>query len=128
MPASANNAGSAERFSRYGLPVFAYAGLIFLVSSIPGEKIPRLFNFQELVFHSLEYLVFALLINRAWRVYFPHHSLYRRFFLIFTFALIYAIIDELHQAFVPGRDTSLTDIGYDGVGIIVGNILYRWPR
>ena len=128
MPASANNSGSLKRFWVYWLPVIAYAGLIFFLSSIPARYIPRLFNRQDLIFHFLEYLVFALLINRAWQVYYPGHSFYRRFFLIFTFALIYAIIDELHQAFVPGRNTSLIDIASDGLGIIVANIFYRWPR
>jgi len=128
MPASRNNSALIKKFFRYWLPVIAYAGLIFIFSSIPGRDIPSLFSFQDLVFHFLEYLVLALLLNRAWHVYFPGHSFYRRFFLIFTFALIYAIIDELHQAFVPGRNTSLIDIGCDGLGIMVASIFYRWPK
>jgi len=128
MPANPNNPDSLKKFLVYWLPVIAYAGLIFLFSSIPARYIPRLFTLQNQVFHFSEYLVFALLINRAWQLYYPGHSFYRRFFLVFTFVLIYAIIDELHQAFIPGRNTSLIDIVSDGLGIIVANIFYRWPR
>ncbi len=128
MPASPNNSRPPKKFLVYWLPVIAYAGLIFIFSSIPGSHIPRLFNYQEPVFHFLEYLVFGLLINRAWRAYYPAHSFCRRFFLVFTFTLIYAIIDELHQAFVPGRNTSPIDIASDELGIIAANIFYRWRR
>ena len=34
-------------------------------------------------------------------------------------ALIVAIADEIHQAYVPGRDASLTDVLLDMVGIIL---------
>jgi len=34
-------------------------------------------------------------------------------------ALVYAILDEFHQSFVPGRGFQLADIGYDLAGIIV---------
>ena len=33
-------------------------------------------------------------------------------------ALAYAIFDELHQAFVPGRGSEVTDIGLDLIGVI----------
>jgi len=34
-------------------------------------------------------------------------------------ALIVAIADEIHQAYVPGRDASITDVLLDLVGIIL---------
>jgi VanZ family protein len=34
-------------------------------------------------------------------------------------ALIVAIADEIHQAYVPGRDASITDVLLDMVGIIL---------
>jgi VanZ family protein len=34
-------------------------------------------------------------------------------------ALSYAILDEIHQGFAPGRKCSLTDIAYDLVGSLV---------
>lgn len=37
----------------------------------------------------------------------------------FGLALTYALFDELHQSFVPGRTCTLVDIGYDLVGIVL---------
>ncbi len=34
-------------------------------------------------------------------------------------ALIVAIADEIHQAYVPGRDASITDVLLDLVGIVL---------
>lgn len=50
-----------------------------------------------------------------------------RHVLIFSFlsGLCYAVSDELHQAFVPGRSAMVTDVLIDGAGIIVG-ILLAW--
>jgi hypothetical protein len=36
----------------------------------------------------------------------------------FAIALVYAILDELHQELVPGRGFALADIGYDLAGTI----------
>jgi VanZ family protein len=44
-----------------------------------------------------------------------------RFLLPGGIALIVAIADEIHQAYVPGRDASITDILLDlaGIGIVI---------
>lgn len=38
----------------------------------------------------------------------------------FAVALTYALIDEIHQSFVPGRGPSLIDCGVDAAGALVG--------
>lgn len=39
------------------------------------------------------------------------------------FGIIYAIIDEVHQSYVPGRSAEIRDILIDAVGIILGIII-----
>lgn len=39
-------------------------------------------------------------------------------------ALIYAISDEIHQYFVPGRACSLFDLGLDSIGICLATMIY----
>ena len=34
--------------------------------------------------------------------------------------LLYAISDEIHQAFIPGRSCQITDVGIDFLGILLG--------
>ena len=38
----------------------------------------------------------------------------------FTSSILYAISDEVHQYFVPGRFATLTDLIFDTLGIIIG--------
>lgn len=37
-------------------------------------------------------------------------------------SFFYSLTDEFHQYFVPGRNARWIDIGYDGIGVIVGLI------
>ena len=40
----------------------------------------------------------------------------------------YAIIDEIHQSFVPGRSCEIRDMCIDAVGVLVGMILMKTVR
>ena len=39
-------------------------------------------------------------------------------------SVIYAILDEFHQSFIPGRDASVKDILTDSAGIILSFLVY----
>lgn len=41
----------------------------------------------------------------------------------FSFGIIYAISDEIHQSFIPGRSAQLTDVLIDTSGVIFGIVL-----
>lgn len=43
--------------------------------------------------------------------------------MAFAIAVLYAVSDEIHQYFVPGRACMLTDVGFDSAGAIFGIIL-----
>jgi VanZ family protein len=51
----------------------------------------------------------------------PNNSMTNRprFLLAASVVFIVAIADEIHQAYVPGRDASITDVLLDLVGIIL---------
>jgi VanZ family protein len=113
------------KFTKYWLPVLIYAILIFYLSSIPGEDIPRVFKYQDVFLHLIEYAVFALLLSRAIKAYQPGLSFNKRFLAVLVFSFLYALSDEWHQFFVPQRYCSMIDLMYDGIGITVADILYR---
>lgn len=116
------------RFIKYWIPVIVYAIFIFCVSSVPGDNIPRLFSAQSLVFHIAEYAIFAFLISRALRAYYPDWIYRRRFLWVFFLAFIYAVSDEFHQSFVPNRCMSLCDLAWDSLGVFVTYIFYGIGR
>ena len=42
----------------------------------------------------------------------------------FVFCVLYAISDEVHQYFVPGRAMMATDVLIDSIGAILGCLLF----
>lgn len=109
-------------FFVYWLPVLAWAGVIFTLSSIPslGTGLPWVWDLiLRKIGHAVEYSVLMYLIWRAlsaqgWR----GASLIGSAFL----SLGYALGDEYHQSFVPGRMGSLRDVAVDGVGVLIALI------
>ena len=46
-----------------------------------------------------------------------------KFLISILVGLIYAISDEIHQSFIPGRTASVIDVGIDTLGVVLGIIL-----
>jgi VanZ family protein len=103
---------AASRVLSAWLPVVAWAGLIFTLSSIPD--LGTGLGGWDLIFrklaHAAEYAVLAVLLLRA-----LEHA-----WASFWLAAAYAVTDELHQAFVPGRLGSPLDVAVDAAGAAIG--------
>jgi VanZ family protein len=109
----------------YGGPVLAYAVLIFFLSSLSTfpEEIPSFFGFDKIT-HFLEYYFFGCLLCR----WFSSTDRYRKrcgaLLMTILIGTAYALSDELHQSFVPGRDASLWDALFDAAGVGTGAVTY----
>ena len=106
------------------MPVLVWVFLIFVVSSIPGSEIPRLFSHEEILFHFSVYAVLGWLIVRALKNYRPGLQCSYCIYLAVLLGLIYAVSDEFHQLFVPYRNASLLDVSVDGIGVLTGSLLF----
>lgn len=51
---------------------------------------------------------------------------YKKVWLPTLFVVVYGVIDELHQSFVPGRTMSVYDLIFDIVGALLGCLVYAW--
>jgi VanZ family protein len=109
----------AYRVFAWTLPL-AYMGLIFWLSSKPSVPVPVWFAHQDKLFHFLEFNVLAFLLAHA--VSSGSHK--RRFWIAFGLTALYALSDEVHQNFVPGRDCSVWDWLADTIGGWMGAYLY----
>lgn len=109
---------------RRALPALAWACVIFVGSSIPGTGIPGGLSIQG---HLAEYAVFGALVLHALT---PRVPARRAAYIALAVCAVYAVTDEVHQAFVPGRmhdpaDWALDTIG-SSIGISAGLIITRW--
>jgi len=107
-----------------------FCGLIFWLSNQEQLPITNTFENQDKAHHFIAYFVMGVL---AWRA-FNHFnlSLQGRIWVTIGFCSLYGISDELHQLFVPGRETSTWDWLADNAGAITAivglQLYYRKAR
>lgn len=96
---------------------------IFLVSSVPGGSVSTTgISGVSIAYHFITFflLSFFLLISINGK-----EKIRIRYLLVaIPVLIIYSILDEVHQIFVPLRNSSLQDILIDGVGIFSSSLLY----
>lgn len=79
-------------------------------------------NFVRKNAHYILYCVGGFILSTFFYSLFSSYN--RIMFCSFVTGSIYAFLDELHQKFVPGRTSRLTDVGIDTLGIATGIILF----
>lgn len=102
------------------LPPLLWAGVIFIFSSqttLPGFEESAYDFFLKKLAHVFVYFILYLLVFRG--VQLTINSSHKKTLLLFPIfiCLFYAISDEFHQSLVPGRYSTLRDIGYDMLGV-----------
>lgn len=93
-------------------------------NAIKAEQIKRN-NLDHIVrknAHAFEYIVLAILVSAALFTY----NLKGKAALIYIMfiCLFYSVTDELHQSFVPGRTSLVSDVLIDFLGAIIGLGIY----
>jgi VanZ family protein len=115
-----------RRFLVYYGPLVLYAVLIFVVSSIPKLPSPDIgIVFIDKIAHFLEYAVLVVLALRAFSRPPISAGGYRLYLIGMLAALVYAVADEYHQSYVPGRTADWYDVLADSLGIGCGAMVYR---
>ena len=107
-------------FLKYWFPVIAYALLIFAISSIPSNNLPQAPFMLDRFFHLLEFLLFGVLFARAVKRTSKIGDRKIIFWFSLLFVSLYALSDEVHQIFVPGRHADVFDLIFDGIGGFIG--------
>jgi len=90
-------------------------GLIFALSSVPSLRVApdsMVDYIVRKVGHMLVFGVLAVLIVAAW----PGR---RSKIAALVLTIAYAVSDETHQAFVPGRHADPLDVGFDTAGALL---------
>ncbi|MEK6898172.1 MAG: VanZ family protein [Nanoarchaeota archaeon] len=94
---------------------------IFFISSISGSKAETKIPFIATAYHFIAFFLFSFFLFFSIK----GSKKIRILHVIITpvFAVIYAISDEIHQSFVPLRNSSLSDVLIDSIGIIISIII-----
>lgn len=94
-----------------------------------GGYVGRYHLLMRKVAHGGLYFVLALLVLSA---LVRSRVTGRKLYLVaFLFCVLYAVSDEVHQLFVPGRGGQVLDVVIDSAGAFVGGsvwVLGRWGR
>jgi VanZ family protein len=101
---------------RWGAVVL-WMGLIYALSAqpaLPSAPAPLLDLIVKKLGHMIEYAILTVLLGEA----LPSRSTP----LAWALAVLYAMTDEYHQTFVPGRNGCLGDVLIDAVGASIALI------
>ena len=100
------------------LPALVVMSLIFWFSSQPSWELPDFDWADRLVKKSGHVVGYALLAASYWNALGMKKS---GVWFAWLLAMIYAISDEFHQSFVPGRSPSVWDVlVFDNPGALMG--------
>lgn len=107
-----------KNFLKYQFPAFVWMGIIFILSSIPGNYFPEQpFDLFDKLVHACLFGILTYLIYRGFQ-YQDKSAFFKNFSIAIAFLIcvIYGIIDELHQEYIPGRSPDITDALADILG------------
>jgi VanZ family protein len=116
----------------YWVSVALYAGVIFYLSaqSHPEDQLPSflLKDVSDKVLHAVEYGILAVLCFHAFRWAAGPAVARQAVVLAIVTASVYGITDEVHQFFVPFRESSWQDWLADTIGAVIGAVSWRFIR
>jgi len=116
----------------YWWPVVGCAGVIFFLSaqSHPEDLLPLslLKDVSDKVLHAVEYGILSLVLYRAFRWAAGPAVARQAAVLAIVTASVFGLTDEVHQFFVPFRDSSWQDWAADTIGAVIGVMSWRSIR
>jgi hypothetical protein len=105
------------------VPAAGIMALIFVFSSIPSREMIHFGALDLIIRKSGHVLGFGLLAMADW---YGLRFKKRLWWLALLLAMLYAVIDEFHQSFVPGRTATWVDVmAFDTGGAAITLGLFR---
>lgn len=108
------------------LPPLVWMGVIYLLSDQPALPYPQDLD-SRLVSIAGHFSVFAVLaVLFWWALGLTGVTGTRRKVLAVGLAILYGVVDEWHQSFVPGRTPDVYDVLTDAAGAVVAMLVVTW--
>lgn len=109
---------------RYSLPPLLMIGLWWSSSRQPGGG--EVSAVRAFLHNGAHVLAYGALAAAWWTALLGLVPARRLPLAAFVLAVAYGVVDELHQACVPGRACSLGDLVSDGAGSWLATLVLRW--
>jgi VanZ family protein len=103
-------------------------GLFLLVDFVQDTSITYAGRLMRKSAHFIAYLILGFFVSHAMKNETSAAFIWKRRGASLFLCVAYAISDEFHQLFVPGRGPLLKDVLIDGSGAALGIILYLVAR
>jgi len=118
---------SLPRWLRDIVPLILWMALIFMLSA-QTDLIDIEDSASEKFFYKISHLMaYAILAWLWWRALAPQRQTGWSVLLVtLGLTVLYAISDEVHQSFVPGRHPALYDVLFDAGGALAMALLIRY--
>ena len=116
---------STDYFSSTNTAPFIVPLLSNLFPDLATGHIESIVMLMRKLGHFSEYCILALLLMRALNAEFAEQSAKSRINWSIALIVIYAVSDELHQAFVPSRTASPWDVLIDSLGGMCGTLWFH---
>lgn len=105
------------------IPALIIFGIsIYLSHQSTIEKMPS-FLFADKIVHIVCFAFLSFWVSFACNI-----SCYKKIFIAILIVIIYGIIDEIHQSFIPGRSCSFLDWFADCIGAFLGSVIFVFIR
>lgn len=116
---------STSQFSAVNTSEFFRPLVLWLFPTLSEAKLAALHFVARKAGHFSEYAVMGLLAARAFRTSSSKFIAKYWFPAALVLVVLYALLDEYHQSFVPGRTASALDSGIDILGGLVALIAFK---
>ena len=123
-----NSLELAKKVVKYWLPVILWAVVIFSFSAKPTTRTSEIY-WQDFIVkksaHVFEYGILTILLFRALK----KGGIEKKEAVVYSviLAVLYALSDEFHQSFTPGREPTLRDVFFDTAGSFLAvYIIWRY--
>lgn len=113
------------RYFFFWVPPIVWMGFIFYFSSQQSLRVSDDYAVQFLIFktlHLIEYGMLYILLYRSLRNTKKAPDWQHRYDA-WLVAVMYAILDEIHQVFVPTREGRMRDIAIDAIGVTLAALV-----
>ena len=106
------------------LPALLYLAFIWGMSSVQATDLQG--DVDDRLAHLGEYALLALLLVFALTAFDPERVHAKPLLVTGAISIGWGVLDEIHQSWVPGRDSSVRDVAFDALGTAAALALVAW--